>query len=36
MALNYGEHVVEVMGHPGGQLPDGLHLLRLSKLGFQA
>ena len=30
------EDVVEVMRHTAGQLSDGLHLLGLEELGFQA
>ena len=35
VALDDGEHVVEVVRHAGGQLADGLHLLRLPQLRFQ-
>ena len=30
-----GQQIVEIMRHTTGQLPDGLHLLRLSKLQFE-
>src|SRR6476646_6517482 len=32
---NSGENVVEVVRDPSGQMPDGLHLLRLSQLLLQ-
>src|SRR5882724_13061836 len=35
MALNHGEDVIEIVRDPSGQLPDGFHLLRLSKLFFE-
>ena len=31
-ALNHGQQIVEVMGHPAGEPSDGLHLLRLAEL----
>ena len=33
--LDHGEDVVEIVGHAGGQLADGLHLLGLAKLALQ-
>ena len=35
VALDDREDVVEVVGHPGGQLADRLQLLRMPKLGFE-
>ena len=35
VALDHREHVVEIVRDAGGQLADGLHLLRLEQLGFQ-
>ena len=35
MALNDGQDVVEIMGHPGGQLADGFHFLGLAELVFE-
>jgi hypothetical protein len=35
MAADDGEKVVEIVGDAAGQLPDGLHFLRLAQLGFQ-
>ena len=35
VALDDREHVVEIVRDAGGQLADGLHLLRLAQLGFQ-
>ena len=35
VALDHREHVVEIVRDAGGQLADGLHLLRLAQLGFQ-
>ena len=35
MAFNDGEHVVEIMRHPGGKLADRFHFLRLAELGLQ-
>ena len=32
IAADDGEHVVEVVRHPAGELADGLHLLRLAQL----
>ena len=30
-----GEHIVEIVRDSAGQLPDGLHLLRLAELFFE-
>ena len=35
MPLNHGQHVVEVVGHAGGKLPDRFHFLGLAQLRFQ-
>ena len=35
VALDHREHVVEIVRDAGGQLADGLHLLRLAQLGLQ-
>src|SRR4051794_25710300 len=35
MTLDDGEDVVEIMRHPGSELADALHLLRLPQLGFE-
>ncbi len=35
-AHDNGQHIVEVVGDAAGQLADGLHLLRLAQLVFQA
>ena len=32
---NSGQHIVEIMGDPTGQLPDRLHLFALRQTGFQ-
>ena len=34
-ALDDGQDVVEVVGDAAGELPDGLHLLRVAQLGFE-
>ena len=35
MTLNDGQNIVKVVRHAAGELANGLHLLRLPKLGFQ-
>src|SRR5882672_76892 len=35
MALDHGEHVIEIMRHTGGELAHRIHLLRLAQLCFQ-
>ena len=35
VALDNREQIVEIMRHTCGQLPDGIHLLRLAQLTFQ-
>ena len=35
MTVDDGQNVVEIMGHPAGELADGFHLLGLPQLLFQ-